>query len=169
MFRGKTVHLALSLVFYSSLTVFGQRGTTSNLNGAYLLNSGVGFVVGDSGTILKTTDADMAWSPLTSGATNASHDRTGDKKRAERDRASDSFLQATLYGERNSEIVCPIRTRGIVRARESVSRHSTAIATDARGNYHDLRAAGGKGRAECRHSVYDANGLARADGLSIFR
>jgi photosystem II stability/assembly factor-like uncharacterized protein len=79
MFRGKTVHLALSLVFYSSLTVFGQwsaanSGTTNNLNGGYLLDSGVGFVVGDAGTILKTTDAGMTWSPLTSGTTNALHD-----------------------------------------------------------------------------------------------
>ena len=79
MFRGKTVHLALSLVFYSSLTVFGQwtaatSGTTNNLNGAYLLDSGVGFVVGDAGTIVKTTDAGMTWSPLTSGTTNALHD-----------------------------------------------------------------------------------------------
>ena len=76
MFRDKTVHLALSLVFYSSLTVFGQwtaatSGTTNNLNGAYLLDSGVGFVVGDAGTIVKTTDAGMTWSPLTSGTTNA--------------------------------------------------------------------------------------------------
>jgi photosystem II stability/assembly factor-like uncharacterized protein len=79
MFRGKTVHLILSLVFYSSLTVFGQwsaatSGTTNNLNGAYLLDSGVGFVVGDAGTILKTTDAGMTWSPLSSGTTNALHD-----------------------------------------------------------------------------------------------
>lgn len=79
MFRGKTVHLALSLVFYSSLTVFGQwtaanSGTTNNLNGVYLLDSGVGLVVGDAGTILRTTDAGMTWSPLTSGTTNALHD-----------------------------------------------------------------------------------------------
>ena len=79
MFRGKTVHLALSLVFYSSVTVFGQwsaasSGTTNNLNGVYLLDSGVGFVVGDAGTIVKTTDAGMTWSPLTSGITNALHD-----------------------------------------------------------------------------------------------
>ena len=50
MFRGKTVHLALSLIFYSSLIVFGQwsaanSGTTNNLNGAYLLDSGIAFVV----------------------------------------------------------------------------------------------------------------------------
>ena len=79
MFRGQTVHLALSFVFYSSLTVFGQwstanSGTTNNLNGGYLLDSGVGFVVGDAGTILKTTDAGMTWSPLTAGTTNALYD-----------------------------------------------------------------------------------------------
>ena len=79
MFRGKTLHLALSLIFCSSLTVFGQwsaatSGTTNNLNGGYLLDSGVGFAVGDAGTILKTTDAGMTWSPLTSGTTNALYD-----------------------------------------------------------------------------------------------
>ncbi len=79
MFGVKTVHLFLSLVFYSSVTVFGQwsaatSGTTNNLNGGYLLDSGVGFVVGDAGTILKTTDAGMTWSPLTSGTTNALYD-----------------------------------------------------------------------------------------------
>src|SRR5215475_7753363 len=79
MFREKTLHLTLSLVFYSSLTVFGQwsaanSGTTNNLNGGYLLDSGVGFVVGDAGTILKTTDAGITWSPLTSGTTNALYD-----------------------------------------------------------------------------------------------
>jgi hypothetical protein len=79
MARGKTVHLALSLVFYSSVTVFGQwsaanSGTTNNLNGGYLLDSGVGFVVGDAGTIVKTTDAGVTWSPLTSGTTNALRD-----------------------------------------------------------------------------------------------
>ena len=65
--------------FYSSLTVFGQwsaanSGTTNNLNGGYLVDSGVGFVVGDAGTILKTTDSGMTWSPLTSGTTNALYD-----------------------------------------------------------------------------------------------
>lgn len=79
MFWGKTVHLALSLILYSSFTVFGQwsaanSGTTNNLNGAWLLDSGVGFVVGDAGTILKTTDAGMTWTSLTSGTTNALYD-----------------------------------------------------------------------------------------------
>jgi len=79
VFRGKTLHLTLSFVFYSSLTVFGQwsaanSGTTNNLNGGYLLDSGIGFVVGDAGTILKTTDSGMTWSPLTSGTTNGLYD-----------------------------------------------------------------------------------------------
>ena len=70
MFSGKALHLALSLVFYSSLTVFGQwstanSGTTNNLNGGYLLDSGVGFAVGDAG---------MTWSPLTSSTTNGLYD-----------------------------------------------------------------------------------------------
>jgi photosystem II stability/assembly factor-like uncharacterized protein len=78
MFRRKTVHLFLSLLFCTSVTVFGQwsaanSGTTNNLNGAYLLDSGIAFVVGDAGTIVKTTDAGMTWSPLTSGTTNALH------------------------------------------------------------------------------------------------
>ena len=76
---GKTVYLSFLFIFYTSLTVFGQwsaanSGTTNNLNGGYLLDSGVGFVVGDAGTVVKTTDAGMTWSPLTSGTTNALHD-----------------------------------------------------------------------------------------------
>jgi len=75
----KTVHLLLSLVFCSAVTVFGQwsaanSGTSNNLNRGYLLDSGVGFVVGDAGTIVKTMDAGMTWSLLTSGTTNALHD-----------------------------------------------------------------------------------------------
>src|SRR6267142_2451517 len=76
MFRVKTFHFALALVFCSSLTAFGQwsaatSGTTNNLNGIHLLDAGVGYVVGDAGTILKTTDAGATWVPLTSGTTNA--------------------------------------------------------------------------------------------------
>ena len=79
MFGVKTVHLFLSLVFCSSLTVFGQwsaanSGTTNNLNGVYLLDSGIAFVVGDDGTILKSTDAGATWAPLMSGTTNILHD-----------------------------------------------------------------------------------------------
>src|SRR3954451_23994494 len=79
MFRGKIVHLALSLVFYSSVTVFGQwsaanSGTANNLNGVYLLDSGPAFAVGDAGMILKSTDAGATWAPLLSGTTNALQD-----------------------------------------------------------------------------------------------
>jgi photosystem II stability/assembly factor-like uncharacterized protein len=75
----KAVRLAFFLVFFSSLNVFGQwssvdSGTTNNLNGAYLLDSGPGFAVGDAGTILKTTDAGATWAPLTSGTTTPLHD-----------------------------------------------------------------------------------------------
>src|SRR6266566_4549973 len=74
----KPIHLAFFLVFFSSLSAFGQwfpvsSGTTNNLNGAYLLGSGTGFVVGDAGTILKTTDAGATWAPLTSGTTTTLH------------------------------------------------------------------------------------------------
>jgi photosystem II stability/assembly factor-like uncharacterized protein len=72
----KIVLLTLGIVFYSSLTVFGQwsaanSGTTNNLNRAYLLDSGIAFVVGDAGTILKSTDAGATWAPLLSGTMNA--------------------------------------------------------------------------------------------------
>jgi photosystem II stability/assembly factor-like uncharacterized protein len=75
----KVLHLALLLFFFSSLSVFGQwfpvdSGTTNNLNGAYLLDAGTGFAVGDAGTILKTTDAGATWVPLTSGTARTLHD-----------------------------------------------------------------------------------------------
>jgi photosystem II stability/assembly factor-like uncharacterized protein len=71
--------LASLLIFSSSFSVFGQwfpvdSGTTNNLNRAYLLDSGIGFVVGDTGTILKTTDLGATWVPLSSGTTRALHD-----------------------------------------------------------------------------------------------
>jgi hypothetical protein len=40
----------------------------------YLLDSGLGYSVGDSGTILKSTDAGMTWNALTSGTTKALYD-----------------------------------------------------------------------------------------------
>ena len=74
----KAIRLAFLLVFSSSLSVFGQwlpvsSGTTNNLNGAHLLDSGTGLVVGDAGTILKTTDAGATWTPLASGTTTTLH------------------------------------------------------------------------------------------------
>jgi len=78
MFKGKTVYLTLLLVFYFSLSVFGQwsavnSGTANNLNSAHLLGSGAGFIVGEAGTILKTTDLGATWAPLTSGTTTTLH------------------------------------------------------------------------------------------------
>ncbi len=74
----KPICLAFLLVLFSSLTVFGQwspvdSGTTNNLNSASLLDSGVGFVVGDTGTILKSTDTGATWAPLTSGTSATLH------------------------------------------------------------------------------------------------
>ena len=71
--------LTFGIIFYSSVTVFGQwsvanSGTTNNLNGVYLLDSGIAFVVGDAGTILKSTDAGATWAPLLSGTTNILHE-----------------------------------------------------------------------------------------------
>jgi photosystem II stability/assembly factor-like uncharacterized protein len=73
MYR-KTVHLSFLLAFCSSVSVFGQwdpasSGTTNNLSSAYLLGSGTGFIVGEAGTILKTTDLGATWAPLVSGTT----------------------------------------------------------------------------------------------------
>src|SRR4030095_13648537 len=67
------------LSFLSAVTVLAQwssvsSGTTNDLRGVYLLDSGVGYAVGDAGTILKTTDAGIAWSALTSGTTQNLYD-----------------------------------------------------------------------------------------------
>jgi photosystem II stability/assembly factor-like uncharacterized protein len=78
MYKPKANYLAVTLVFSFISSVFGQwspvdSGTTSNLNGAILLDSGTGFVVGDTGTILKSTDAGATWAPLTSGTSTTLH------------------------------------------------------------------------------------------------
>src|SRR6267378_5485862 len=70
----KAFYVTLLFVFCFSVSVFGQwdpvtSGTTNNLNGAYLLGSGTGFIAGEAGTILKTTDLGATWAPLTSGTT----------------------------------------------------------------------------------------------------
>jgi photosystem II stability/assembly factor-like uncharacterized protein len=43
------------------------------LHGAHLLDSGTGFVVGETGTIVKTTDFGSTWTPLASGTTTTLH------------------------------------------------------------------------------------------------
>ncbi len=44
-------------------------GTTQNLNGVHMLDANTGWIVGNSGTILKTTNGGGAWMPQTSGTT----------------------------------------------------------------------------------------------------
>jgi photosystem II stability/assembly factor-like uncharacterized protein len=78
MFHFKPVHLAFLFVLFSNLKIFGQwaqvdSGTTNNLNSVSLLDSGTAFVVGDTGTILKSTDAGATWAPLTSGTSMSLH------------------------------------------------------------------------------------------------
>ena len=75
----KTIYALLVLLFLASPRTEAQwsgvdSGTTSGLRGVYLLDSGVGYSVGDSGTILKSTDAGMTWNALTSGTTKALYD-----------------------------------------------------------------------------------------------
>src|SRR5437867_9276285 len=78
MSKSKANYLAITLVFSFISSVFGQwspvdSGTTSNLNGAILLDSGTAFVVGDTGTILKSTHAGATWALLTSGTSTTLH------------------------------------------------------------------------------------------------
>ena len=73
-----SLYFSLLLVFLSNFSAFGQwspvdSGTTSNLNGAVLLDSGTGFAVGDTGTIVKSTDDGATWAPLTSGTSATLH------------------------------------------------------------------------------------------------
>ncbi len=51
-----------------------DSGTTTLLRGVYLLDSGVGYAVGDGGTILKSADSGLTWSALTSGTTSTLYD-----------------------------------------------------------------------------------------------
>ena len=75
----KTICVVVVLLFLAGPRTEAQwsgvdSGTTSSLRGVYLLDSGVGYSVGDSGTILKSTDAGMTWNALTSGTTKALYD-----------------------------------------------------------------------------------------------
>ena len=75
----KTICVVVVLLFLAGPRTKAQwsgvdSGTTSSLRGVYLLDSGVGYSVGDSGTIVKSTDAGMTWNALTSGTTKALYD-----------------------------------------------------------------------------------------------
>lgn len=47
-----------------------ESGTSKNLNSVSFIDSEIGFVVGDSGTILKTTNGGTSWMSLSSGSTS---------------------------------------------------------------------------------------------------
>jgi len=71
--------LAILLFSCLALTARAQwssvtSGTTMNLRGVFLLDSGVAYAVGDAGTILKSTDAGATWSALVSGTNKALYD-----------------------------------------------------------------------------------------------
>ena len=72
-FSKKTILVLVLAVIFNSL-IFAQwfpvsSGTTNNLYGIDMLASGVGYAVGDVGTILKTTDSGNTWNPLNSNTT----------------------------------------------------------------------------------------------------
>ena len=74
-----TICVVGALLFFAGSMAEAQwstvdSGTTNNLRGVYLLDSGTAYSVGDSGTILKSTDAGMTWNALTSGTTKALYD-----------------------------------------------------------------------------------------------
>jgi photosystem II stability/assembly factor-like uncharacterized protein len=77
MFVFKNIFVLLFLILNSTISAQWfpiNSGTSNNLNGLYFLNSGTGYVVGDAGTILKTTDAGLSWNILTSGTSNSLYD-----------------------------------------------------------------------------------------------
>jgi hypothetical protein len=69
--KTSSILLAISI----SQAIFCQQGwyqlssgTSSNLRSVYFINSNTGYVVGLSGTILKTTDGDVNWGSQLSGS-----------------------------------------------------------------------------------------------------
>ena len=74
----KTILVLVLTVIFNSL-IFAQwlpvsSGTTNNLYGIDMLPSGVGYAVGDMGTILKTTDSGSSWNLLNSNTTTQLND-----------------------------------------------------------------------------------------------
>ena len=77
--KTKTFFISALFVLVINSVLFAQwfpvsSGTTENLNGIYMLPSGVGYAVGNTGTIVKTTNTGNSWTPLTSGTTNTLND-----------------------------------------------------------------------------------------------
>lgn len=70
----RTITFTIILVFFSVLSVLSQEnwfelssGTNQNLNSVYFTDSNTGFVCGNGGVILKTTDAGETWEIKESG------------------------------------------------------------------------------------------------------
>jgi photosystem II stability/assembly factor-like uncharacterized protein len=61
-----------------------NSGITKNLSSVYFKDANTGYVVGDSGTILKTTDGGLNWSSLTVVSENDLFFTDG-KRRAQND------------------------------------------------------------------------------------
>jgi photosystem II stability/assembly factor-like uncharacterized protein len=75
MFFSKKTILIIVFTLITNSLMFAQwlpvsSGTTNSLYGVYMLPSGVGYAVGDMGTILKTTDSGDSWNSITSGVTD---------------------------------------------------------------------------------------------------
>lgn len=69
----------ITLLFLPALGALAQwapvtSGTSNTLRGVALFDSGVGYAVGDGGTILKSTDAGVSWTALSSGTGSALYD-----------------------------------------------------------------------------------------------
>jgi len=63
------------LIFCPAFSQFGWEplvsGTTVNLNAVWFVDDSTGFVAGDNGLVLKTTDAGFSWSDISpAGAPN---------------------------------------------------------------------------------------------------
>ncbi len=65
------IHVFLIIIFFTSMC-FAQwyhqnSGTTRQLNSVFFIDQNIGWVVGDSGTIINTADGGISWTPQVSG------------------------------------------------------------------------------------------------------
>ncbi|MBE0570942.1 MAG: T9SS type A sorting domain-containing protein, partial [Ignavibacteriaceae bacterium] len=78
-FTGKTLKHILFFFLLLTQICFAQwyqqnSGTTKNLNAVHFVDANNGCAVGDSGTIIHTTNAGVSWETQTSGTTNGLSD-----------------------------------------------------------------------------------------------
>ncbi|MFA7289990.1 MAG: YCF48-related protein, partial [Melioribacteraceae bacterium] len=70
--------LKISLFFFLfTITIYSQKGwekqvsgTTEHLNGLYFIDTNHGFIVGNNGTLLRTTDSGTKWEKQSTGTSN---------------------------------------------------------------------------------------------------